>query len=613
MTPEQRLDDVPELAHELRSLRDAMLASERAQRGRIESTHPRHRRSAANLVHYVSFRQHDVRRLQSRLSAMGLSSLGRSEAHVLASVEAVLDVLDRLAGQTAEQRESPAISLGEGDFLLAANADDLLGPQAPHRLARIMVTMPSSAADDSRLVDDLVDAGMDLARVNCAHDDPAAWKQMISNVRSRSDPPLVAMDLAGPKLRTGSLPSGPAVLKVKPNRSVLGEVVDPALIRLVSAQDPRLDDHAPTLAVDDAAWLLRRRKGDLLELVDTRGAQRTWTVADTDADGCVIASDKTTYFTNGTTLTCPTDACGANASVTGIAPSEPRHVVVLGDHIVLTRSPDAPDDTDIHNDGQTVVVGCTLPELFDAARPGEAIWFDDGKIGCTIEDVTPDHLTARVTNVAPRGAKLQSAKGINVPETSLSIAALTDKDLHDLDFVAQHADLVNLSFVRHPSDIEQLQQELERRGSAHVGIVLKIENVTAFENLPQLLLTAMRTERVGVMIARGDLAVEVGFARLAEVQEEILWACEAAHVPVIWATQVLESLAKTGRASRAEVTDAAMSVRAECVMLNKGPHILDAISALDSILSRMGAHHRKKRSMLRRLTSWDSHLDRASS
>jgi pyruvate kinase len=111
----------------------------------------------------------------------------------------------------------------------------------------------------------------------------------------------------------------------------------------------------------------------------------------------------------------------------------------------------------------------------------------------------------------------------------------------------------------------------------------------------------MSSHAVGVMIARGDLAVECGYQRLAEVQEEILWICEAAHVPVIWATQVLESLAKTGIPSRAEITDAAMGERAECVMLNKGPYIVMATRALDDILRRMESHHEKKRSMLRKL------------
>ena len=99
----------------------------------------------------------------------------------------------------------------------------------------------------------------------------------------------------------------------------------------------------------------------------------------------------------------------------------------------------------------------------------------------------------------------------------------------------------------------------------------------------------------GVMIARGDLAVEIGFARLAEIQEEILWLCEAAHVPVIWATQVLENLIKRGMPSRAEITDIAMAERAECVMINKGPFVLDAIAMLDDVVERMRGHQHKKR------------------
>jgi pyruvate kinase len=104
------------------------------------------------------------------------------------------------------------------------------------------------------------------------------------------------------------------------------------------------------------------------------------------------------------------------------------------------------------------------------------------------------------------------------------------------------------------------------------------------------------------MVARGDLAVEMGFERLAEVQEEILWMCEAAHVPVIWATQVLEGLAKTGAPSRAEVTDAAMSARAECVMLNKGPYIVEATRFLGAVLERMQSHQSKKSATLRKLS-----------
>ena len=111
---------------------------------------------------------------------------------------------------------------------------------------------------------------------------------------------------------------------------------------------------------------------------------------------------------------------------------------------------------------------------------------------------------------------------------------------------------------------------------------------------------------MGVMFAQVDLAVEIGFDRLAEIQEEILWLCEAARIPVIWATQVLEGLVKDGIPSRAEVSDAVMSERAECVMLNKGDCILKGVKTLDTILTRMGAHQFKRMANLRALHSWES-------
>ena len=155
--------------------------------------------------------------------------------------------------------------------------------------------------------------------------------------------------------------------------------------------------------------------------------------------------------------------------------------------------------------------------------------------------------------------------------------------------------------MRRREDVEQLVAELNSIGAHALGIVLKIENRQAFDHLPELLLAALEYAPVAVMVARGDLAVEIGFERLAEVQEEILWLCEAAHVPVIWATQVLDSLAQTGAPTRAEVTDAAMAGRAECVMLNKGPYIGEAITFLDNVLVRMQAHQDKKTARMRRL------------
>ena len=133
--------------------------------------------------------------------------------------------------------------------------------------------------------------------------------------------------------------------------------------------------------------------------------------------------------------------------------------------------------------------------------------------------------------------------------------------------------------------------------------MLKIERKAAMDRLPDLLLTLLQRPSAALMVARGDLAVEVGFDWLAELQEEILWFGAAAHTPVILATQVLESLAKQGAPTRAEVTDAAWASRAECVMLNKGPFIADALRFLDGLLTRMEVRRERRTPMLRQLSS----------
>jgi pyruvate kinase len=606
--------DLIALAEQVRELRDALLSAEVARSAEIARAHPSHRRSAANLVHYVELRNHDIRDLQTVLAVMGLSSLGRSEPYVLATIEAVLSMLAVMIDEMQPEAHAN-IALTEGHELLELNADRLLGPARPGRSTRIMVTMPAEAADDELLIERWIAGGMDVARVNCAHDDPRAWSRMIARVRSRAAANgrrcQIAMDLGGPKLRTGPLVAGPRAVRIRPRRDQCGGVVTPGWIQL-TASGRVSPNVSPTdrgnrrfidLPVEDRQWLDRRRPGDRIHLVDSRGAHREWDVIEVDADCCIASTTQTTYVVTGLELACATTNGNDVVSIGLLPETEQAHHVQRGDRVILTRSLEPAIPTP---GGTAHFIGCTLPEAFGSARVGERVWLDDGKIGGTIHDVTGDSIELIVTDVRPGGTKLKAGKGINMPDTDLQLNALTPTDLKDLEFVAQHADIVNLSFVRRSGDVEQLQAELKRLGAADIGIVLKIENVAAFENLPELLLTAMRSQRIGVMIARGDLAVEVGFDRLAEVQEQIMWACEAAHVPVIWATQVLDTLARTGQATRAEVTDAAMSERAECVMLNKGPYISEAIGALDSILTRMHDHQDKKRSLLRRLRSWGS-------
>jgi pyruvate kinase len=455
------------------------------------------KQSARNLAHYLAFRRHDLRPLQRALVPLGLSSLGRCEAHVLPTLDAVLATLGAIAGEDTQwiPKRPPRRSFEAASENLSRQATAVLGPISGPRSARIMVTLPTEAGKERSWARKLISAGTDCVRINCAHDDAEIWLKMISHVRAaaklRGHQCRILMDLTGPRARTEDV--------------------------LIPKEESR---------------------------------------------------------------------------------------VHLNQRVLLTRDGfDAPQRFPFQ-------ARCSLPAVFPELKSGSSVTFNEGRIGATVEHATADSVQLRVIHARPKGEKFRSGMAINFPETDLHISPLTEKDLADLDFVVRHADLVGYSFVQRPEDVSGLLGELDARRARFkrkqkLGIVAKIETARAVGNLPEIIVRAAGRGPFGVMIARGDLAVEVGFLRVAELQEEILWICEAAQVPVIWATQVLETLAKKGVPTRAEISDAAMAEHAEGVMLNKGPFILEAVKALDSVLTRMAAHHHKKTAVLRALHAWD--------
>ncbi len=445
----------------------------------------------ANLAHYLALRHHDLRALQRQLMWRGLSSLGRLESRVLPTLDAVLAALSAITGKPSPFPAPTEETFFAGEVRLAEATDALFGTQPAHRRTRIMVTLPSEAAGNPALVLDLAQRGMDIARINCAHDGNIAWRAMTENVRAASDAVgrriSVLMDIAGPKIRT---------------EAVLGRDAKPRLqageaFRLVAAGPPRASADVPFSAA------------------------------------------------------------------------------------------------------------VSLPEMVTRLVPGDRLLYDDGKLEGVVESVGDGEAIVRVGRTKAGGTKLKPEKGINLPDTALGLSPLTAKDEDDLSAVIECADMIGYSFVSQADDIDLLDAALARRGTRRrkLGLVAKIERPEAVKNLPDLIARA-RGRPFGVMIARGDLAAEIGFERVAEMQEEILWICEAAGVPAIWATQVLEDLVKHGMPSRGEMTDAAAAARAECVMLNKGPAVGVAVGVLDRLLARMDAHLFKKTPTLRALKSW---------
>jgi pyruvate kinase len=602
------LQELEELRNELKELEQLFAIS-------LQKANPHHHSDAINLVHYLGLRRRDMRSLQERLAAAGLSSLGRMESHVLANLNAIIDLLRCALGNKSFENITPAEEL-TGAALLENNTNNLFGKPPLDRRVRIMVTLPSDVAEDYSLIKDMLVHGMNCARINCAHDTPEIWARMIEQIslarRETGRHCRVLMDLGGPKLRTGEIAQGPAVLKWKPHRDLFGNVVAPARIWM----HPQNDD-TPSPAFADAClpvngdWLEKVSSRDIIELTDARGSSRTLRLVDQVGTGFWAESSQTAYITPGIKLKLLRGSISghprsvSHIGMVGSLPPVPETIrLQIGDELTLMRDPLPGKPAQLDKSGRilrTASIACSLPEIFLAVQPGERILIDDGKIEGVIRSVSKSKIVVEITHAREGGGKLLAYKGINLPDSRLDLEGLTKEDIEHLEFIAQHADMVGLSFVHNPADIELLQKHLQRHNAENLGIVLKIETRTAFEKLPELLLTLMKMPNIGVMIARGDLAVECGYERLAEMQEEILWLAEAAHLPVIWATQVLEGLSKSGKPSRAEITDAAMGVRAECVMLNKGAHIIEAIQSLDDILHRMQSHQLKKSSLLRRL------------
>ncbi|MFZ4575754.1 MAG: pyruvate kinase [Phycisphaerales bacterium] len=567
--------------------------------------------SCRNLLHYLAIRREDLRELHTPLAELGLSSLGRIEPHVLANLDAVLGALSGFP--TPEPAPlTPPITLTQAGLLIEHRTAALLGPARRSPSAdtvrtgpvRIMVTLPTEAARDPVLVRALIEAGMSCARINTAHDGPDAWVRMSEHVRTQASALgaecRILMDLAGPKLRTGPIALGPEVLRVKPERDDLGRVVRPATL-LFRADDS--SDFAPGEVLVPASWLNALRPGDAIEFFDTRGRRRLLRVHGVGGElgpgRAVTTTDRTVYFGSNTRLRLLNANGRERDAISGRVPGVKQFILARpGDLIRLSLTAAAGKPA---SGNDPAILTCTLPEAFDHAKPGESVFIDDGRVGAVIESVEDGEILLRVQQASPNGDRIREDKGINLPDTDIAVHGLTPEDIEVLPIAARHADIVGMSFVREASDVAELRTRLIDLGGSHLGTILKIETRRAFENLPNLLLAALQWPSAGVMIARGDLAVEVGYERLGEVQEEILWLCEAAHVPVIWATQVLETMAKTGRPSRAEVTDAAMGERAECVMLNKGPYIVEVVRFLDSLMRRMQEHQSKKRTFLRAL------------
>jgi pyruvate kinase len=593
-------EKIKAIIDEIRQIFDAAIEQEAQYAEYLENVHPKFKESARNLIHYKALRSYDLRDLQKKLGNLGLSRLAKAESHVLASLVSNLRILKSLIGLPNGPKNNNFVSIKEGHKILTNHAKDLFGPRTDDRKVRIMVTLPDEVADQLFLVRKMMVEGMNTIRINCAHDDGQIWSSMIKNARramkTTGKTCKISMDLGGPKIRTGAIEPGPKVIRLSPEKDNLGKIVAPAKVYLYASMC-KSTEQIPYLPVDQL-WLQQLEEGDKIIFTDARDKKRELEVIDVKPD-CVLAKTyKTSYILAGTEITL----AKKGSSIIGDLPAIESFLMLnQGDKLIIhgdRRSGENAIKTKKGAMKEYAHISCTHPGIFQFVKPGEPILFDDGKIEGVITEVHPGEMTVEIVNGREGGLKLRADKGINLPDSALQISGLTEKDKIDLRYIAENADVVNMSFVNNKQDVQDLIDEIRKIGAENLGMILKIETKAGFHNLVEILLTSMQIYPVGVMIARGDLAIECGWENIGRIQEEILWMCQAAHMPTIWATQVLENLAKKGIPSRAEITDAVMSQRADCVMLNKGPHIANAITMLDHILRNMQNYQDKKAPML---------------
>jgi pyruvate kinase len=509
------------LRERIAALRRDIEAEASRRRAQIEAVPPAHRASALNLAHYVGLRRKDLRRLQLELGALALSSLGRSEGHVS-------DVLARLARWLGEPEAAdalPALDWAAAESLLHANTRALFGPRPRDRHVYVMVTTPEAAEATPEWADAVLRAGADVLRINAAHGTPEEWRAVIDTARARAaalERSLrVFVDLAGPKLRGEIRRMEAGVLHLPRRKNRAGRTLGPTGVALVARYEGGAQLPVPR------AWLARLRPGDVLTFADAGGRARKLRVREAGPGGVRAECDRSLFLAGGLSLAWRR---GRKLLARGRAGGYPRQPATL----VL-----APGSGFLVNGTGRAAVGlaaiaCPEPRLLARVRAGERVVLDDGRIVALVEARTRAGLRCRVRQTTKPRVRLRSGKGLAFPDSRLPPGRLGREDRRVLEFALRHADGVGVSFVNGPGDVRQVGERIARAGRKDFGMILKLETREAMRQLPEILFEALRYRPVGIMIARGDLAVALSYERLAEMQEEILWFGEACHLPVVW-------------------------------------------------------------------------------
>lgn len=571
--------------------------------------------SLQNLQAYIKLRSQDISELQNSLTNIGLSSLGRAQSCVINSINQDIFILSKLLHKPYDQslNDSKALNYEDAKKIMLKNSE-VFGKSSEKFKTNVMVTLPSEAAHCELLIGNIIANGASVARINTAHDDAATWKKMAQKVKEENQKQnkdtKIYVDLAGPKNRTQKIQKLFTPFKIgswrNPKEVEILPVSQENALTSKGVKD-NFGNRLSTLVVNDEVFEACKRAQKLTIDDFEREKTQSYEIINKNDRVFIDVDKKITIFEN-TSVEIESNN-EENSMMSRLYNYEllPQSIRLFkSQKFIITHKNILGQSNFKYQDTiYAGIIGCSNKEIFSYVNIDDEIFIDDGKIGCKVIKTIDLGLVCEVFLAKENGTILKEEKGINFPNTDLEIDAITNEDKKNFEDIVDFADIIGLSFAQNCNDIKMLQQMLKEKNKTNVAIAPKIETKTALRNLPKILQTLISWDHYALMIARGDLAIEVGFDNLPYIQEEILGICEAAHVPVIYATQILEGKMKNNLPSRAEVTDAATAQRADCVMLNKGPYVTDTVIILKNILRQMHTLFQKNRQLLSTCKAWE--------
>jgi pyruvate kinase len=542
-------------------------------------------KSIQNLQHYLNLRKYDLKTVQNLLTKNGFSSLGRSQSYILYQINKNILNISKLLNKEVnfDEVDENSITFDESKELINERRE-IFG-DLTHK-TKIMVTLPSEASNEPSLIKNLIKNNVSILRINTAHDDSDSWKKMADFIHKENElqnkNTKIYVDLAGPKIRTGKIEQVFIPFKVG------SKYKDYEVELFPYNNDTNNVTNLLSFVIDEEVYKKALKKEELTILSEDKSILCK---VETINDRAFIKIDKKVLIDKNSII----KSGKYQSKLYNLEKSPEELRVFIGDEIIISNDILGQNSYRYNNKLYKSIISCTNKEIFDYVKLDDCIFIDDGKIEVKVIEKSDIGLICKVLISKDVGSVIKEEKGINFPHTNLEIPAITEEDKKAFESIVGFADIIGLSFAQTKEDVYTLQNMINDK---NIAIVPKIETKKAFNNLEDIIKALQEKDKFGIMIARGDLAIEVGFENLPFIQKEIFDICEASHTPVIYATQILESKMKKNVPSRAEVIDVSVASRADCIMLNKGPFIIDTLQILNNILHKMHNMFQKDREIL---------------